>query len=487
MRLCTIILFIFILSFSTFGQSQNSDLAAPVPKDWLAQEYTQKLDSIESSFHASFDSLQGANNCKLSRLDSARSSLRNNLDCLSSLKLPIAKIEHVLDSIGQLREKTIVSLNKQIQSLKVKTTGRLNALNLPPELGDKLSSLTDNVNNFSIPSADINLTSINLPVSPLGKLADPSLESSISEIGNIGDLGNIPTNVSGIPGDVSGLSADVNELTEGNLEDTKALPRIAEEKVAEVSGLSDLEDQAGITDKYKSDVSQLQDPEALKEGAGERIQQAAMDHFAGKGQILQEAMETMEKYKKKYESVSDISALPKKLPNAMRGRPFVERLVPGIGFQIQKEGDNLLVDFNPYLGYRFTGRITGGMGWNQRVAYNTKGNNFDAGARIYGPRAYGEVDLWKGFCPRAEVEVMNAFVPPFTKPATIDQGTRQWVWGVFVGMKKEYRFLKVVKGTAAVMLRVFDPQHKSPYGDMVNARIGFEFPLRKNTKQIRGN
>jgi hypothetical protein len=74
---------------------------------------------------------------------------------------------------------------------------------------------------------------------------------------------------------------------------------------------------------------------------------------------------------------------------------------------------------------------------------------------------------------------MNAFVPPFTKPATIDQGTRQWVWGVFVGMKKEYRFLKVVKGTTAVMVRVFDPKHKSPYGDMVNARIGFEFPMKK--------
>jgi hypothetical protein len=361
----------------------------------------------------------------------------------------------------------------------------LSELNLPSELGDKLSSLTDNVNNFSIPSADINLTSINLPDSPLGKLADPSLKS-ISDIESIGDLGNIPTDVSGIPGDISGLSTDVNELTDGNLADTKALPKIAEEKVAEVSGLSELQEHAGITDKYKSDVSRLQDPEALKEEAGERIQQAAMDHFAGKGQILQEAMEAMEKYKKKYESVSDISALPKKLPNAMRGRPFIERLVPGIGFQIQKEGDNLLVDFNPYLGYRITGRITGGLGWNQRVAYNTKGN-FDAGARIYGPRAYGEFDLWKGFYPRAEVEVMNAFVPPFTKPATIDQGTRQWVWGVFVGMKKEYRFLKVVKGTAAVMVRVFDPQHKSPYGDIVNARIGFEFPLRKNTKQIRGN
>jgi hypothetical protein len=273
MKLWVIILFSCTIVLSAFGQEpSHNGHTASIPKDSVVQEFTLKLDSIQSSFRNSYDSLQNVVQSKLSRLDSIRSSLRNNLDSLSSLQVPITNIEHVLDSIEQLREKTIAILNKQIQSLKNKTTGRLNALNLPPELGDKLSSLTDNVNNFRIPFADLNLTSIKLPDSPLGKLADPSLKSSVSEIGNIGELGDIPTNVSGIPGDVSGLSADVNELTEGNLADTKALPKMAEEKVAELSGLNDLQEQAGITDKYKNEVSQLQDPEALKEEAVERIQ-----------------------------------------------------------------------------------------------------------------------------------------------------------------------------------------------------------------------
>jgi hypothetical protein len=82
-----------------------------------------------------------------------------------------------------------------------------------------------------------------------------------------------------------------------------------------------------------------------------------------------------------------------------------------------------------------------------------------------------------------EVEVMNALVAPENQPSRMDLGTRQWVWGAFVGLKKEYRFLKNVKGTALVMTRLFDPEHKSPYADVLNVRIGFEFPMKKKLKQ----
>lgn len=52
----------------------------------------------------------------------------------------------------------------------------------------------------------------------------------------------------------------------------------------------------------------------------------------------------------------------------MKEKPLIERIVPGIALQVQKKGDDLMVDFNAYAGYRFTGRITAGLGWNQRVA-----------------------------------------------------------------------------------------------------------------------
>lgn len=77
---------------------------------------------------------------------------------------------------------------------------------------------------------------------------------------------------------------------------------------------------------------------------------------------------------------------------------------------------------------------------------------------------------------------MNTTVPPLTRTPTLDLGDREWVWGAFVGMKKEYRFIRNVKGTALVMVRLFNPEHKSPYGDVINVRFGFEFPMKKKIK-----
>jgi hypothetical protein len=74
---------------------------------------------------------------------------------------------------------------------------------------------------------------------------------------------------------------------------------------------------------------------------------------------------------------------------------------------------------------------------------------------------------------------MNTTVPSITHIHTVDPYEREWVWGVFTGLKKEYRIIKNVKGTAMVMMRLFNPDRKSPYSDVVNVRFGFEFPLSK--------
>jgi hypothetical protein len=212
--------------------------------------------------------------------------------------------------------------------------------------------------------------------------------------------------------------------------------------------------------------------------------QEAMNHFAGKEQVLQAAMEKVSKYKQKYSSLQSIHDLPKRRPNEMRGKPFRERLVPGIAFQIQRKSNDLLVDFNVYAGYRFTGKFTSGLGWNQRVAYNSKSNDFNPHARVFGPRTFAEYNLFKGICPRVEFEFMNTFVPKaLFAPATTDVGNREWVWTAFAGLKKDYRFLKKVKGTTMVMFNVYNPLHRSPYADVMNVRFGFEFPQKKKEKK----
>lgn len=85
------------------------------------------------------------------------------------------------------------------------------------------------------------------------------------------------------------------------------------------------------------------------------------------------------------------------------------------------------------------------------------------------------LNFGKDFSPRLEGEVTNTRVLPATLTSSLDPGQHEWAWGAFIGLKKVYRFYKNIKGTALIMIRVFNPDHKSPYVDVLSVRIGFEF------------
>jgi hypothetical protein len=249
-----------------------------------------------------------------------------------------------------------------------------------------------------------------------------------------------------------------------------------------MAGIGDMKKQ---TDGLLGQTMPAQDPAAMKKQLVQEAQKQAVNHFAGKEDVLRQAMNKMSKLKTKYESLNSLSEATKKRPNAMRGKPFRERLVPGIALQVQKKGDNIYIDFNPYAGYRFSGRITAGLSWNQRIGYNTDYDRFTSAGRIFGPRAFGEFRLNTGFVPRAEFEYMNTWIPPHSQHIVTDVRHRAWIPAAFVGMKKEYKFMKGVKGHAMIMLRVFNYQHKSPYNDVLNMRVGFEFSLNAKTTKIK--
>jgi hypothetical protein len=196
---------------------------------------------------------------------------------------------------------------------------------------------------------------------------------------------------------------------------------------------------------------------------------------------LKAAMEKIAKYKQKYSSVSSLKDLPKRPPNPMKGKPFIERLVPGLAFQYQVK-NYYLIDVHPYAGYKLSGRFTAGLGWNQRFAYNKKTHEWNSRSRIFGPRAFVDFKLGKGFIAHLETEMMNTFVPATFVGGT-DQGQREWVWGMMTGIKKEYKIYKNLKGTVLIQYNLFNPNYKAPYVDRLNSRIGFEYVLKKKVKK----
>jgi len=81
-----------------------------------------------------------------------------------------------------------------------------------------------------------------------------------------------------------------------------------------------------------------------------------------------------------------------------------------------------------------------------------------------GSRVYSEFKIGKGFPLRAEAGLLNTYVPPRLHSGPADPVTTKWVPGVFVGLKKEYKFIREVKCNAQIMLRIFNHEVKAPMG-----------------------
>ena len=282
------------------------------------------------------------------------------------------------------------------------------------------------------------------------------------------------------PGKKIGDYADVKNLAQGNRIEFESISQVAETKAIELSGLNDLKEQTAVLDERMEFVQHLENPDSLKEMAMREAEEIAMDHFAGKEEQLKQAMETLAKYKSKYPNLNSISEVARRPPNDMKGKPLIERILPGLSMHFQEKGEDLLLDFNPYAGYRLTSRMLAGMGWNQRFVYQVGRTRINPQGSMYGPRVFGEFKMWRGFSPRGEVEFMNMNIQ-LPGSHVVDKNVRRWFWGVFVGIKKEYDLIKNLKGTVMMMARIYHDDR--PYGDVLNIRFGFEFPKTKLRKE----
>jgi hypothetical protein len=457
----------------------------PLP-DSLLPAY-RKVDSIRNDFTQKAQSLKHSYDSSTAKIDASRLKINSTIDSLENLKLPTGKYTRKLDSLANLQKESEAKVNSRLADLKSKTTDKLNALDLPPEYKGPVQELTKNVDGLNLNSKTVDIPGLEIPGFELPKVdgldmpnADLSKYTNLPKIETpIGDLGKVTENVKGIQG-------DVKSITSGNLNDVKELPKAIENQAGKLDGVQELQKQSAIVDEYKGKLDPLKDPGAAKDKAAEMAKEAAIDHFAGKDQQLKAAMDQMAKYKSKYSSVSSIKDLPKRPPNAMKGKPFIERVVPGLYFQYQQKGFNLF-DFNPYVGYRISGRFTAGAGWNQRFARDKKKEEWNRNARIYGPRAYVDVRLYRGFIGHVETELMNSFVHTDIKNQNYELGNREWVWALMTGMKKDYKIYKNLRGTVLIQYNLFNPKFKAPYVDRLNSRIGFEYVLKKRVKKTASN
>ena len=452
-----------------------------------------RVDSIHNNFTLTADSLQSQYRNNVAKIDEQTNRLNSSIDSLSQLKLPTGQYTKRFDSLQQLRQNTLAKFTSKLDTLKARTTKKLNALDLPPEYKEPLQKLTQNVDNLNLNSDVTKIPSLKIPgytmpqINGIPKVEGiPNLSSQVGDISKAGNINGIPEiktpggDIGNITGQAKSYQDDIKNVTTGNFDDVEKLPETLESQAGKIDGIDELQKQSGVVDEHKAQLDKLADPKAAKEKAVEAGKKAAVDHFAGKQEQLKAAMDKISKYKQKYSSVSSIKDLPKRPPNPMKGKPFVERLIPGLSLQYQQKNFYLL-DVNPYVGYKLTGRFTVGAGWNKRFAWDSKQRTWNQRSGIFGPRAYVDFKLGKGFIAHLEGEAMNSFVPS-TLHGNPDSGHREWVWSCMTGIKKEYKIYKNLKGTALIQYNLFNRYYKAPYVDRLNSRIGFEYTLKKKKK-----
>lgn len=396
-------------------------------------------------------------------------NLQTKIDSLSANGLLPEPYASRLDSLMQQRQNLFAEVDGTKQKLLNQTKAKLN--DWQQKVQKRLDSL-----NISVTVPGVDLTAMNeLSLSNLGLPDIPSLSSPDFVLPELSpdlavlnhDLGfSTPDGLLSIQNNLPGMD-QVSSLRNfiGDPSTT------AEAAVGELDAVKKLQEQMKGPDKPLLPASE--------QDAKDMVIDKAIDHFAGQEDKLREAMKQVSKYKQKYPSAQSLQDLPKRPPNPMKVKPFIERLVPGLTFQYQNK-NAYLFDMYLYSGYRITERITSGLGWNQRLARDEDNNYWKHQAYIYGPRLFGSFELGEGFLVYLETEVMNTFVPNVRVDP--DTGAREWVWGMSVGIKKTYTIYKNLRGTVFALYNIFDPHHKAPYVDRLNMRVGFEFAFKKKRK-----
>lgn len=464
------------------------------PQQEVAQ-YNRKVQLLQKHLAHHVDSLGKLP--KTPQLTHSMDSLKGKLDSLQKAG-PVKDIKKAEQQLAKLQ----TQLNSKVKGLEgkmrkelgdVNVASKVPAVNLPSVNTPGLNLPAVNAPNLKVPGISTQLPGVssevnaNLPVvnvpSAAGNTAIPSVNTNAPSIPNT----SLPTNeLNGIQketqqltqatGQLGQVQKEIQNVNSGNLDNvSKDLEKTAlnEGEIKTVSGeIMKAEDYKKMVAKWESD------PEYRKEMAVTKAKEQAVNHFAGQEQQLATAMNQLTSVKQKYKDYEGTLDMFKKPGNAMKGKPFMERLRPGFNFQIQSAHE-MWLDINPQVGYRISGRITAGVGWNERWGVDFNKWKYISNDHIYGPRAFAQVKIKSGIFAMIAPEVMNALIPPSYNNSN-DPATRKWVWSWMAGIKKEFRVSKRAFGNLQVLYNLYNPSHQSPYVSSFNVRMGFEFPMRKN-------
>ncbi|MBX2896873.1 MAG: hypothetical protein KF763_15610 [Cyclobacteriaceae bacterium] len=262
------------------------------------------------------------------------------------------------------------------------------------------------------------------------------------------------------------------------------LGKLAEQQLSQVGEIKTIQEHRLKMEKikqmqteYLAKMQANQDPQKLKQEALTKATDVVTDKLLEQKTQVSDAQEKLGKIKRKYGEVQSINDLPKRPPNAMKEKPFRERVFPGIALQIMGKNNYSALYIAPHVYYRLTGRFDFGAAGIAHI-------NFDKTPRlvqdrdVWGFKAFTNYRLFKAFYFRVEAERLNQQLPL----KLTDKTYNQWSNVFLGGIGKEFRISRLLYGHTWMLYNV-KGQEFNPYSSRIVVRVGFDLSLKKDQRR----
>lgn len=428
--------------------------------------------------------------------DSVAAQLNARIDSLSTMELPTEAYARHLDSLyATFTTHDLAALHKaygitsgkanthlaHLDSIVTKKRATLDSLihagGLPSDMNLSIpnaEAITKQLNVIpgmpALPAANINIPNLSLPTANAQIPQAPEITMP-GELGAMQELSGKAGELSGKLGEAGTIAQNINT---GNI--GTAADKLADQQAQHLAGASGLTGAVSAGEAARSAV--LAKPELDTDAARTQAKKAFVDHFAGKDELVKKDMESISKVQMKYRTVNDSRQLPKRVPNAMKGKPLRERLIPGLSVQLIT-ADHVSLDIAPSIGYKLSGRLQTGVSAFKRMSYFKQSRAIRT-EEVTGFRLYAQVKIKDQLYFHIEPGLYRDRRPNAIPPGTDSPGT--WQRRLNIGILKTYTLNRHLTGTITILYDVLDLKN-FPNTRGGGLRIGVEYKLLKKEKK----
>ncbi|MBL7846158.1 MAG: apolipoprotein A1/A4/E family protein [Cyclobacteriaceae bacterium] len=457
----------------------------------LGEKISSPADSLQQKLNGTSQSLQNKTITPLQQsAEGIAQKLANPADSLqqklnTTIGSAQGSIRAPMDSLQQMLNfsdpATAVDLNIPGTNLNIPGTSPA----IPGTTTAIPSAASPNLRLSGIENTGTNLPATSLPGTSLPATAVPDLNlqqgiavPKVDELPGVKDINQVNGQVDQVGGQLKkagDVQGDLGNIKQGNLEEVKTLPKLAEDEALKAAELNKLKADADRFhmqhDQYKALIEKYKDKKRMQEELEKKAAAVANELVAKNVSAIQDAQQQLSKAKRMYGNVQSVKNLPSKRPNEMKDKPFRERIVPGVNLQIY-QSTHLLIDLAPTVGYRFTGRWTAGLAYTFRIGVDKNFDNYIRNEQVYGPRIFAQFLAFKGFFLHGDLEALHA--PAVGTP----EESASTVIGSYLGIGKNFNVNRRVKGQITGLYRA-EFQGALPAQNTFNLRIGFSYNMRK--------